>query len=142
MEVMKLARIFPPRAPGYGIEPCNDGAAAGHRDASREFTRMAKWRPFANDPRNGFRKDSRCFLVGGALRGGPWPRGSGRTFVGPPSFEVMRVTVTESPAVQLTPFDWAVFSSNACVWTGESAFHECAVMRAHGMRNREIELAF
>ncbi len=82
------------------------------------------------------------FFWAGAIRGWQWPRGVRWTLVGPPSFEVMRVTVTESPAVQLTPFDWAVFSSNACVWTGESAFHECVVMQAHGMRNREIELAF
>ena len=55
---------------------------------------------------------------------------------------MMTATVTPSQSPQPTAFDWAMFAAVAAGWPGEAAFTACVVMRAAGLRDREIELAF
>ncbi len=52
------------------------------------------------------------------------------------------MTATVTPSPQPTPFDWALFAAVAAGWEGRPAFDACIVMRAAGMTDREIELAF
>jgi hypothetical protein len=52
----------------------------------------------------------------------------------------MTATITQSPTP--TPFDHAFAAAIFCGWPERAAFDACVVMKAHGMRDREIELAF
>ena len=52
------------------------------------------------------------------------------------------LTATITPAPQPTSFDFAWCAAQFAGWPPEPAFHACVVMRAHGMGDREIELAF
>jgi hypothetical protein len=65
---------------------------------------------------------------------------AGRT--SPPArFEMnMTASVTQSPTP--TAFDWALFSAVACGWDGRAAFDAVCVMKASGMTESQIELAF
>jgi hypothetical protein len=55
---------------------------------------------------------------------------------------VTTMTATVTPSASLTPFDHAYAAAIFAGWPGRPAFEACCVMRAHGMTDREIELAF
>ena len=57
-------------------------------------------------------------------------------------FRVSTMTATITPSPTPTPFDHAWLAAQFCGWPPEAAFHACMVMRAAGMTDREVELAF
>jgi hypothetical protein len=54
----------------------------------------------------------------------------------------MNMTATITPSATLTAFDHAFAAAIFCGWPERPAFDACVVMRAAGMSDREIELAF
>ena len=52
------------------------------------------------------------------------------------------MTATITPSATLTAFDHAFAAAIFAGWEERAAFEACVVMKAHGMRDREIELAF
>ena len=62
--------------------------------------------------------------------------------LGSSEFEKNSLTATVTPSPTPTPFDWAMFAAVAAGWQGQPAFEACCIMRAHGMTDREVELAF
>ena len=52
------------------------------------------------------------------------------------------LTATITPSASLTPFDFAYAAAIFCGWEEHAAFDACVLMKAAGMADRQIELAF